>query len=66
MNDYIAWLNGTSVQRGTLAQVERVAREIAATPRWKEYHEGQPTTLRITRGARQMFVKSIILNGPAR
>ena len=59
MSDYIAWLNGASVARGTLAHVERVAREIAATPRWLEYNP--TTTLRITRGARQLFVKSIVL-----
>ena len=67
MNDYIAWLNETSVARGTLAHVERIAREIAATPRWQEAesHRG-PTTMRITRGARQMFVKSVVLtNGSA-
>jgi len=59
MKDYIAWLNGTSVAVGTLTQVENKAREIAATERWKEYN--LKTTIRITRGARQVFVKSFEL-----
>lgn len=61
MKDYIAWLNGCSVARGTLAQVEAKAREIFATPRWQEHHADKPTVLRITRGARQSFVKSVEL-----
>ncbi len=60
MRDYIAWLNGHSVARGTLSAVESKAREIAATPAFKEFG-GNPVVLRITRGARQLFVKSIIL-----
>ena len=60
MKYYIAWLNGTSVARGTLADVEAKAREIAATPRWRAWHA--TTTLRITRGARQLLVKSIIID----
>lgn len=67
MTDYIAWLgyegeSGMSVKRGTLAQVENEARRIAATKNWQEWANGRKTVLRVTRGARQMFVKSIILD----
>lgn len=61
LHSYVAWLDGQSVARGTLADVERLARETFATPRYQEWRHGQPSTLRITRGPRQLFVKSIIL-----
>ena len=62
MNEYIAWLNGNSVARGTLTQVEAKAREVFATPHFQEWGlKNGAAVLRITRGARQMFVKSIIL-----
>lgn len=61
MNDYTAWINDTSVARGTLSHVKAKAREIFNTPRWQamEYHS--EAKLRITRGARQLFVSSEIL-----
>lgn len=58
-NGYMAWLNGASVAVGTMREVEAKAREIAATPLWREWNP--TTTLRITSGARQLFCKSIIL-----
>lgn len=62
MKDYEAWLNGYSVARGTLANVELVARKVYATPNWQEFEASKgPTTLKITRGARQLFVKAIVL-----
>ena len=60
MNDYVAWLGGASVARGTLTEVERKAREVFATPLYQEFAKAE-TTLRITRGTRQLFVKSIVL-----
>ena len=65
MSDYVAWLNGQSVARGSLATVEAKAREIAATPRYLEWTPGT-IILKITRGARQLFVKSIVLKGEDR
>ena len=62
MNDYIAWLNGSSVARGTLSAVEAKAREVYATPAFQEYGlKNGAALLRITRGAKQYFVKSILL-----
>lgn len=62
MNDYTAWLNGQSVARGTISQVETRAKAIAETENFREFGfiDGR-ATLKITRGARQLFVKSIIL-----
>ncbi len=61
MRDYVAWLNGQSVARGTLSHVDAEARKIAATPAYQEWEGPKGITLRITRGAEQLFVKSIIL-----
>ena len=60
MKDYIAWLNGASVARGTLAQVRAKAIEIFKSEGHKE------TILRITRGSGQYFVSSEVLKGAAR
>lgn len=59
MQDYIAWLNGQSVAMGTLREVEEKARVIADSEDWRRWEK--KTTLKITRGARQYFVKSIEL-----
>lgn len=56
---YTAWLNGNSVARGSLADVERKAREIANSPLWLEWN--QHTVMKITRGPKQLFVKAINL-----
>ncbi len=61
MKDYVAWLNGTSVASGTLAEVERKAKEIFKSALWQE-NEGTTATLRITRTAKQLFVTSKILS----
>ena len=60
--NFIAWLNGVSVACGTLRDVEARAREIFSSVLWQT-HEGSKgqTVLRITRGSRQSFVKSILL-----
>lgn len=60
MNDYIAWLDHDSVARGTLREVERKAREVFNSEDYQRYLT-KPVTLRITRGARQLLAKSIIL-----
>ncbi len=60
MRDYVAWLNGTSVARGTLKEVDAKARRIADSSLWKEFHVS--TTLKVTRGTRQLFVSSVRLD----
>jgi hypothetical protein len=62
--DYIAWLRvgnapACSVARGSLAEVRAKARAVFETPLWQENHD-EPTQCRITKGARQSFVESII------
>jgi hypothetical protein len=59
VRDYVAWLNGQSVAVGTLSHVESKAREIASTPLM--IANEKEAVMRITRGARQMFVKSVVL-----
>ena len=60
MNDYVAWINGSSIARGTLAEVERKARAHIASPEWQAYGlKDGGTFMRITRGPRQSFVKSV-------
>lgn len=63
MRDYIAWLNGTSVARGTESQVRDAAKKLAASERWQQTvtGRGRDTVLRITRGPKQLFVSSVIL-----
>ena len=63
MKDYTAWLNGQSVASGTLREVDKKAKAIFLSENWQTF-EGE-TTLRITRGARQLFVKSVILKARA-
>jgi hypothetical protein len=58
-DDYVAWLEipgrgRTSVAVGTRKAVEKKARETFATANWQEW-EGPEATLRITKGARQLF-----------
>ena len=73
MNNYIAWMNhadrapdggvrsiGTSVARGTLKQVKKRAKEIAATEMWREFHPNG-TKITITRGAKQLFAAAFIV-----
>ena len=60
MKDYVAWLNGQSVATGTVREVQAVAERIFRSDNWQTF-EGSQATLKITRGARQLFVKSIIL-----
>jgi len=59
VRDYTAWLNGHSVATGTLSQVERKAQEVASTPLW--IMNEKEAILRITRGHKQLFVKSVVL-----
>ena len=57
--NYIGWLNGHSVARGTRLQVEQKAREVFETPLYQDW--AKPETLfKITRGAKQLFVCSYI------
>lgn len=58
---YIAWLDGFSVAVGTLAEVERKAREHHATENYQHWQDGRDSTLRITTYGAQKFVKQIIL-----
>ena len=60
LQDYTAFLNGTSVAHGTLKHCRDYAREVFASPRWQEWC-GPKATLRIVRGARQYLVESVIL-----
>lgn len=68
MNDYISWLVdtktgiATSIARGTLRAVREKAEAVFRSPEWQE-HGAIPCALRITRGARQYFVSSVILGG---
>jgi len=57
---YIAWLDGHSVALGSLSYVEARAREIFHSEDYQRFC-GPTATLRITRGSRQLFVKSVIL-----
>jgi hypothetical protein len=59
---YIAWMNGTSVKRGTLLECEAHARRIFNTPAWRDTHIGRETVLRITWGARQTLVSETIMH----
>ena len=64
MTDYIAWLNGQPVAKGTMREVELKAREIFSSALWQEFEVPKgPTVLKITRGPRQLFAKSVILGG---
>jgi len=58
MKTYIAWLNGTSVARGTEQEVRDKAIAIFNSDSWQQWgaRTGRPTYLRITRGARQTEV----------
>ena len=62
MKDYIAWLNGCSVMRGTLKQVRAHAIEIYKSDLWQARNGDKETKLRITRGPRQLFVSSEVLH----
>lgn len=62
--NFVAWLNGCSVAVGSLKDVERRARDVHASALWQEHEAPKGTTLRITSGARQAFVKSVVLNDP--
>lgn len=60
MKTYIAWLNGTSVARGTEQEVRAKAIEIFNSDSWQQWgvRTGRATELRITKGARQSLVSS--------
>lgn len=58
---YIAWLNGTSVKRGDVAEVTAYAIEVFNSQAWQDRHQGKPTILRITKGARQTLVSEVTL-----
>src|SRR5216684_5628922 len=60
MSYYIAWLNGTSVARGTEEDVRDKAVRIFNSARWQETvtARGKATELRITKGMRQTLVTS--------
>jgi hypothetical protein len=62
-NDYVAWLDGTSVARGSLADVRAKAKAIFESDRWQEHgaRDGR-SVLKITRGARQYFVEAQTLH----
>lgn len=67
---YVAWMKapgsvglGNSVAIGERADVERVAREIEATPRWRLHHP--QTEVTITRGERQAIVTTFLITAPA-
>lgn len=67
---YVAWMKapgsvglGNSVAIGEEADVERTAREIAETPRWKLHHP--ETEVTITRGERQAIVTTFLLTASA-
>lgn len=60
MKGYVAWLDGHSVAVGTLSGVEAKARQIFHSENYQRFC-GPTTTLKITRGPRQLFVKSIVL-----
>ena len=62
MKNYVAWLDGQSVATGTLREVQDKAKQIFRSNNWQAF-EGNQATLKITRGPRQLFVKSIILQG---
>lgn len=62
MMDYIAWLDGHSVARGTLSHCRDKARAVFNSECWRLVETKPHATLRITRGARQSFVESIILH----
>ena len=58
-NNYIGWLGGHSVARGTRREVEDKARKVFETPLYQEW--AKPETLfKITRGSRQLFVCSYV------
>lgn len=66
MNNYTAWLRAqsadswTSVAHGTKRAVKAKALEIARSSQWQEFEHGD-TTMRITSGANQRFVESVIV-----
>lgn len=60
MNDYVAWIDATPVAYGPRRTVEAAAREIVASDQW-QYMEPGPTSIRITRGPRQLFVAAFII-----
>jgi hypothetical protein len=63
---YIAWVRHegdtgwASVALGGEKEVMAKAAALAATPLWRDYAEGD-THVRITRGARQLFVTAYII-----
>ena len=61
MNDYTAWLNGTAVAHGPLSYCREFGRDVFLSDLWQQ-NEGNKATLKITRGARQSFVESIVLH----
>jgi hypothetical protein len=68
MNDYIAWIKyegeigqGHSIARGTLKGVEQKAMEAVNGKDWKFWSDGRKSNILITRGAKQLFVKSILV-----
>jgi hypothetical protein len=63
MTQYIAWLNGTSVQRGTIEECMSVAQAIFDSKAWRDTvtAHGRKTVLRITKGARQMLVSERVM-----
>lgn len=62
MEQYIAWLNGFSVARGTLLEVEQKAMEIIASPSYQEFgFRNGKTELKITKGSRQIYLKSTMI-----
>jgi hypothetical protein len=60
---YIAWLNGTSVKAGTLAECESHALYVFSTTAWQNTHVGKPTILRITTYGAQRLVSETNLSG---
>lgn len=67
---YVAWMKrpgepglGCSVSIGDREKVEREAREIEATPRWRMHN--LQTEVTITQGARQKIVTTFLLSAPS-
>lgn len=68
MNNYVAWLSyenneehEQSVYRGTLKECKNQARKIHESDNWKAWANNRKTHVKITRGAKQFFVTSYIL-----
>jgi hypothetical protein len=64
VTQYIAWMNGTSVKRGTVEECESAARTIFQSKSWRDTVTscGRITTLRITKGARQTLVTERVMH----